>query len=160
MTNTITPLATTGSPLTDQWLNWVTTTATNYVTANPSYVIVGMNGYYSTTPQETQISMTLTIQLTGTQSDTYSTTRVLGVSAISPISATALAAGDTGSITVTATDPWTATPSAPSWLSVTVTASAVTWTATQNTTGTSRTGTIFIACAKGTTQTFTLTQAG
>jgi hypothetical protein len=150
--------AATGNATTDQWIDWITTTATDYVTNNASAVIIGMNSYYSTSPQLTQISMSLSIQLQGNDSDSYSTTRAQGVKSLTPTSASVPAAGGTGTITVDSTMAWTATPSDP-WITCTVTATTVNWTVAVNSSGVVQNGTITVAGASGLTQVFAITQA-
>jgi uncharacterized protein (TIGR03437 family) len=140
---------------------WLTVTSGSSGTGNGSV-------QYSAAGNPTAVGRTASITITpgqGAAAVTVIFTQSGGALSISPASANVVAAGGTGSVSITTSDPvlgWTASSNS-GWLTATPAAGTgngtVTWTAAVNTTTDGRTATITITPSGGTPQTSTVYQA-
>ncbi len=155
---------------TNQALTWAAAVSNNsWLTITQGASGTGNGSFqYSAAGNPTAAARMATITVTpanGTGA-TLTVTQAGGTLTISPTSATANPAGDTGTISVSAQDSslqWTATTTQ-AWITITSGASgagsgSVQWSAAANTTNASRSGTISVTPSGGAAQVFSITQA-
>ena len=147
----------TGSALADQYIAWVDRVLASWVTNNPTEVITSITS--GTTDSPTAYSNNMSVLTATGRNYAFTESQQKGVISVTPPSATAPAAGGTGTCTVV-TSPgavWTAT-SDQAWLTATVAGAVVTWTAAANTDTVSRVGILRLGGETGQSVQFVVTQ--